>query len=125
MQSVVNTSGPITVFIRDVRAGNAQSFSGAIEAAAKDFAADPGGFSQMEVVLCAWDDDVDAVLQIEDETWVLVTAPTERLEPNAFSVLGLSAAIRIGSPVRQFHSPGQADAVQSIFRPVDPSPCDK
>ena len=79
----------------------------------------------MEVVLCAWDDDVDAVLQIEDDAWVLVTDPTERLEPNAFSVLGLSAAIRMGSPVRQFQSPGQAHSAQSIFRPADPSPGDR
>jgi len=63
------------VLIRDVLAGNAQSVSGAIEAAAQAFATDPGGFSQMEVVLCAWDNDVDSVMQIEDDTWVLVDRP--------------------------------------------------
>jgi hypothetical protein len=125
MQSPAPTRRPITVLVRDVRAGTAQSVSGAVEAIAQAFAADPGGFSQMEVVLCAWDDDVDAVLQIEDDAWVLVTDPTERLEPNAFSVLGLSAAIRMGSPVRQFQSPGQAHSAQSIFRPADPSPGDR
>jgi hypothetical protein len=101
MQGVVTTRGPITVLIRDVLAGNAQSVSGAIEAAAKAFAADPGGFSQMEVVLCAWDEDLDAVMQIEDDTWVLVTDPSERLELDAFSKLDTFDAVRVGSPVRQ------------------------
>jgi hypothetical protein len=101
MQGVVTTRGPITVLIRDVLAGNAQSVSGAIEAAAKAFAADPGGFSQMEVVLCAWDEDLDAVMQIEDDTWVLLTDPSERLELDAFSKLDTFDAVRVGSPVRQ------------------------
>jgi hypothetical protein len=101
MQGVVNTRGPIRVLIRDVLAGNAQSVSGAIEAAARAFAADPGGLSQMEVVLCAWDDDVDAVMQIEDDTWVLLTDPSERLELVVFSKLDTFDAVRIGSPVRQ------------------------
>jgi hypothetical protein len=125
MQSPAPTRRPITVLVCNVLAGTAQSVSGAVEAITQAFATDPGGFSQMEVVLCAWDDDVDAVLQIEDDTWVLVTDPTERLEPNAFSVLGLCAAIRIGSPVRRFHPRGQADTAQSIFRPTDPSPGDR
>jgi hypothetical protein len=101
MQGVITTRGPITVLIRDVLAGNAQSVSGAIEAAAKAFAADPGGFSQMEVVLCAWDEDLDAVMQIEDDTWVLLTDPSERLELDAFSKLDTFDAVRVGSPVCQ------------------------
>jgi hypothetical protein len=100
MQSVVNTRGLVTVVIRDVLAGNAESVGGAIEAAARAFAADPGGFSQMEVVLCAWDDDVDAVMQIEDDTLVLLTDPSERLALDAFSKLDTFDAIRTSSPVR-------------------------
>src|SRR5882757_3593485 len=101
MQGVATTRGAITVLIRDVLAGNAQSVSGAIEAAAKAFAADPGGFSRMEVVLCAWDDDVDAVMEIEDATCVLLTDPSERLELNAFSKLDTFDAVRIDLPLRQ------------------------
>jgi hypothetical protein len=100
MQSDGNTRGLVTVLIRDVLADNAQSVSGAIEAAARAFAADPGGFSRMEVVLCAWDDDIDAVMQIEDDTLVLLTNPSERLELDAFSKLDTFDAVRTGSSVR-------------------------
>jgi hypothetical protein len=121
MKGAAATRGPITVLIRDVLAGNAQSVSGAIEAAALAFATDPGGFSHLEVVLCAWDDDVDAVMGIEDDTWVLVTNPSERLEPNAFSMLGSSDAIRIGPPVRQIRSANTDRTSRSVFRLADPS----
>jgi hypothetical protein len=113
--------GPITVLIRDVLAANAQSVSGAIEAAAQAFATDPGGFSHMELVLCAWDDDVDAVMGIEDDTWVLVTDPSERLEPNAFSMLGTSDAIRIGPPLRPIDADDEGRQPRSILRLADPS----
>jgi hypothetical protein len=121
MQGAVTTRGPITVLIRDVLAGNAQSVGSAVEAAAVAFATDPGGFSHMEVVLCAWDDDVDAVMQIEDDSWVLVTDPSERLELNAFSMLGSSDAIKIGRPDRQIYSAGTDESARSIFRLEDPS----
>ena len=121
MQGVAATRGPITVLIRDVLAGNAQSVSGAVEAAAQAFATDSGGFSYMEVVLCAWDDDVDAVMQIEDDTWVLVTDPSERLELNAFGMLGSSDAKKIGPPARRIHSASTDHNARSIFRLADPS----
>ena len=85
MQGAAGTRGPITVVIRDVFDADTRSVSSAIEAAARAYASDTGGFSQMEVVLCPWNEDVEAVLQIEDGTWVLVTDPWERLEPDAFS----------------------------------------
>ena len=53
----------------------------------------------MEVVLCAWDDDIDAVMQIEDDTLVLLTNPSERLELDAFSKLDTFDAVRTGSSV--------------------------
>ena len=55
----------------------------------------------MELVLCAWNEDVEAVLQIEDGTWVLVTDPSERLEPDAFSKKDVFDVVRIGSVGRQ------------------------
>jgi hypothetical protein len=88
MQSGEDSRRQITVLIRDVLASNAQNVSGAVEAAAQAFAANPGGFSHMELVLCAWDDDVDSVMQIEDDSWVLLTDPSERLELDAFTRLG-------------------------------------
>jgi hypothetical protein len=120
MPGLTQTRGPITVLIRDVLAGSARSVSGAVEAVVQAFATDTGGFSHMEVVLCAWDDEVDSVMQIEDDTWVLVTDPSERLEPNAFSLLGVSDTIKIG-PVRQIYSATTDQGARSIFRLADPS----
>jgi hypothetical protein len=120
MPGLAQMRGPITVLIRDVLAGNAQSVSGAVEAVAQAFATDPGGFSHMEVVLCAWDDEVDSVMQIEDDTWVLVTDPSERLELNAFSMLGLSDIMKMG-PIRQIYSATTDQNARSIFRLADPS----
>jgi hypothetical protein len=40
------------VVIRDVLAASARDVSEAVEATASAFAADAGGFSQMEIVLC-------------------------------------------------------------------------
>lgn len=74
----------------------------------------------MEVVLCAWDDEVDSVMQIEDDTWVLVTDPSERLELNAFSMLGVSDIMKMG-PVRQIYSVTTDQNARSIFRLADPS----
>jgi hypothetical protein len=121
MHGTAPTRGPITVLIRDVLASNAQGVSGAVEAAAQAFASDSGGFSQMEVVLCAWDDDVDLVMQIDDETWVLVTDPSERLERNAFSQLDISDAITIDPPARHIHAASPDQSPRSIFRLADPS----
>lgn len=101
MQGVTDTRGPITVLIRDVLGADTKSVSSAIEAAARAYASNAGGFSQMEVVLCPWNEDVEAVLQIEDGTWVLVTDPWERLEPDAFSKKDVSDEARIASGSRQ------------------------
>jgi hypothetical protein len=105
MPATAGTRGPITVLVRDVLAGNALEASAAIEAAAQAFATDSGGFSKMEVVLCAWDEDVEAVLNIADDSWVLVTDPSERLEAHAFRMLetpGHAAVDR--DPARIFRS---------------------
>jgi hypothetical protein len=81
--------GPVTVLIRDVLAAGTADVSCAVEAAARAFAADPGGFSQMEIVLCASNDEVDSVMQIEDHSWVLMTDPSERLQAHAFRALSV------------------------------------
>ncbi|MFH1342041.1 MAG: hypothetical protein ABIL01_12690 [Pseudomonadota bacterium] len=120
MPGPTQTRGPITVLIRDVLAGNAQSVSGAIEAAARAFATDPGGFSRLEVVLCAWDDDVDSVMQIEDNSWVLVTDPSERLQLDAFAKLDISDGSKAGSPSSPICSATTSQTSASIFRLADP-----
>lgn len=119
MHGAIRTRGQITVLLRDVLASSAESVSAAIEAVTQAFANDSAGFSQMELVLCAWDDDVDTVMQIDDDTWVLVTDPSERLEPDAFGKLDTSGTIRTGTALRRTNS--TAHHTKSIFRLVDPS----
>ncbi|WP_024506556.1 hypothetical protein [Bradyrhizobium sp. ARR65] len=120
MQGSSQTGRAITVLIRDVLAGDAENVSGAIEAAARAFAADPGGFSRMEVVLCAWDEDVDSVMQIADDSWVLLTDPSERLQLNAFSKLPISED-RIGAAAHPIYSATAAAHSTQIFRLADAS----
>ena len=69
--------------IRDVLAAGARDVSEAVEAAASAFAADAGGFSQMEIVLCGWNEDIESILQVENYSWVLTTDPSERLQANS------------------------------------------
>jgi hypothetical protein len=60
-------------------------------------------------------------MQIEDDTWVLVTDPSERLKLNAFGMLGNSDAKKIGPPARRIHSASTDHNARSIFRLADPS----
>ncbi len=83
-------SGLVTVVVRDTLQASATDVRGSIEAAATAFAADSGGFSQMEIVLCGWSEDIEAVLQIEDHSSVVMTDPARRLQPEAFRVLAES-----------------------------------
>jgi hypothetical protein len=85
MKGAVGARKPITVVIRDVLAASARDVGEAVEAAASAFAADSGGFSQMEIVLCGWNEDIESVLNIENYSWVLMTDPWERLQANSFS----------------------------------------
>jgi hypothetical protein len=112
--------GPVTVMIRDVLAAGGADVSGAIEAAASAFAADPGGFSQMEIVLCAWDDDVDSVMQVEDHSWVLMTDPSERLQAHAFRALSVSddAVVLLQPSLTPFADIGSH--ARPVLRLVDP-----
>jgi len=118
MQGSSAAGWPITVLIRDVLACDARHVAAAVEAAAAAFAANSGAFSRLELVLCAWDEDVDSVMQIADGSWVLLTDPSERLQLDAFSRLPVSseetAAIE--------HAPQSSAIVDSaaIFRLADP-----
>jgi hypothetical protein len=92
MKGLANARKPITVVIRDVLAAGARDVSEAVEAAASAFAADAGEFSQLEIVLCGWNEDIESVLQIENYSWVLMIDPSERLQVNFFSSLSRSDA---------------------------------
>ncbi len=73
--------------IRDVLAASARDVSEAVEAAASAFAADAGGFSQMEIVLCGWNEDIESILQVENYSWVLVTDPVGAAADELFGSL--------------------------------------
>ncbi|CAN5262089.1 hypothetical protein BH11PSE4_BH11PSE4_24780 [soil metagenome] len=117
--------GPITVVIRDVLSAGGADVGGAIEAAASAFAADPGCFSQLEIVLCAWDDDVDSVMQIEDHSWVLMTDPSERLQAHAFRALSVSddAVVLLQPSLTPFADIGSH--ARPVVRLVDAQPGDR
>ncbi|MDB5654678.1 MAG: hypothetical protein JWQ94_2291 [Tardiphaga sp.] len=119
MAGTTRTRGSITVLLRDVLASDAAAVGGAIEAVAQAFAHDSAGFAQMELVLCAWDEDVDMVMQIEDDSWVLLTDPSERLELDAFSQLDISAPVAGAAAARQIYS--AAYRAKPALRLVDPS----
>ncbi len=110
MQSASKTGEPITVLIRDVLTSKSTSVSTAVEAAALAFANDPGGFSRMELVLGAWSDDVDAVIEIADDGWVLLIDPDDRLQPDTFRKL---AALNAGGS-QALHSGGAVPGIASI-----------
>lgn len=121
MNADVEGRGPITVMIRDVLAAGARDVSEAVEATARAFAADCGGFSQLEVVLCAWDDDADSVMQIDDQTWVLITDPSERLEAHSFKTLGRPDAAQARRQIDQIRSVARSRNPKSVLKLVDPS----
>jgi hypothetical protein len=114
--------------IRDVLAADAWDVGEAVEAAASAFAADAGGFSQMEIVLCGWNEDIESVLQVECYSWVLITDPSERLQADSFSSLsrcnaktgqrwtGHERADRLGSREEPVLSPVDA-SLDARFRP--------
>jgi hypothetical protein len=85
MKGAANGRGLITVVIRDVLAAGTPDVGEAVEAAASAFAADCGGFSQMEIVLCCRNPDLEFILQIVHSSWVLITDASERLRSDSFS----------------------------------------
>jgi hypothetical protein len=121
MKGLTGGRGPITVVIRDVLAAGTQDVGAAIEATAAAFAADPGGFSQMEIVLCGWNEDIESVLRIEDYSWVLMTDPSERLQLNSFSSLSRRSGKAGQKPGDQGRRVELSGREKSVLTLVDPS----
>lgn len=119
MRGAVRSRGQITVLLRDVLASSVADVAAATEAVALAFAHGSGGFTQIELVLCAWDDDVERVMQIDDDSWVLVTDPSERLELDTFAALDLSGQITDMTASRRIYSasnrsPSALDLVEPL-----------
>lgn len=120
MQGTVRSRGQVTVLLRDVLGSSAADVAAATEAVAQAFAHDSAGFTQMELVLCAWDDDVERVMQIDDDSWVLLTDPSERLGPDAFAALDLASQVTGMTASRQIYS--SSNRSPSVLNLVDPLP---
>jgi hypothetical protein len=107
--------GPITVVVRDVLAAGAMPVSRFVETITRIFAADSGGFSQLEIVLCAWDEDIDQVLQIRDYSWVLLLDPSEQIGDDTFRALpGTSDEQRPLDIVRRSSAHGRAASLLGL-----------
>ena len=122
MKGAADARKPITVVIRDVLAAGARDVGEAVEAAASAFAADSGGFSQMEIVLCGWNEDIESILQIEDYSWVLMIDPSERLQANSFSSLSRRDAWAGERRGGHEWAGGLGDHEARVPTPIDASP---
>jgi len=110
---------PIVVVIRDVQNASAGEVGAALESVASAFEADAGGFCRLEIVLCASDDDVAAVMSLDHESWVVLAGTHERFAADAFAQFGDAvAAIGRGAPLPS--SPAAADAPCSVVSFADP-----
>lgn len=76
--------GPVTVMMRDIRDVPAAAVAAAVEAAADAFASHNGGFSQFELALCQWDEDIASVRRAAAGAPIVVTTPRRRLDPDSF-----------------------------------------
>ena len=121
MKGAVGARKPITVVIRDVLAASARDVGEAVEAAASAFAVDAGGFSQMEIVLCGWKEDIESVLQIEDYSWVLMIDPSERLQANSFSSLSRWDTKVDQGPAGHERAGGMSGHEESVLTLIDAS----
>jgi hypothetical protein len=121
MKGAVGARRPITVVIRDVLAASARDVGEAVEAAASAFAADSGGFSQMEIVLCGWNEDIESVLNIESYSWVVMTDPWERLQANSFSSFSRGDGKAGQRPAGPEWAGGLSDHEESMLTLIDAS----
>lgn len=107
---------PIAIVIRDVLAASACDVAAAVEAVAAAFAAEPDRFTRLEIVLCASEAEVNAVTELDCESWVLVIDATERFTADAFVRLGRAAKLA-NSPAPGLAAVApQDDRFQSVIR---------
>jgi len=90
MASSTGCHGAIVALIRDVHSADAHAVASAVEDVASAFVRDPGGFNQLELSLCRWNQDFKAALSVADreDAWVLVIDPAERVPESIFRDIG-------------------------------------
>lgn len=89
----------ITVILRDFAASSARAVAASVEAVTRAFATDPGAFSQFELSLCPWQDDIRTATKAAEMARhrVLEISPTQPLPGDLFRNLASSAGNRVVS----------------------------
>ncbi|WP_246515033.1 hypothetical protein [Bradyrhizobium diversitatis] len=87
MTSKAETGNGIAVILRNVSASDAGAVAAAVEAVTGAYAADCGGYSRLELSLCAWQDDVGAAREAAAQARyrILEIAPGQRIANDFFA----------------------------------------
>ena len=78
--------GAVTVILRDIQSTDARSVAATVDSVVAAFKKDPGGFSQLELSLCLWREDVNAATAVATtaKNKILNVTPAETLSSNLF-----------------------------------------
>ncbi|MBB4369643.1 hypothetical protein GGD63_002433 [Bradyrhizobium sp. cir1] len=87
MTSKAETGNGIAVILRNVSANDAGAVAATVEAVTGAYAADCGGYSRLELSLCAWQDDVGAAREAAAQARyrILEIAPGQRIANDFFA----------------------------------------
>lgn len=87
MTSNAQPANGIAVILRDVSASDAGAVAATVEAVTGAYAADCGGYSRLELSLCAWQDDVGAARDAAAQARyrILEIAPGQRIANDFFA----------------------------------------
>ena len=101
LTSPASVSAPqgVTVILRDFAASSARAVAASVDAVTRAFAADPGGFSRLELSLCQWQDDIRTATRAAEMARhrVLEISPTQPMPGDLFRNLAASAGSRVVS----------------------------
>lgn len=94
VKSNTPSTDAVTVILRDVTSSDAREIAASIEAVTGAFASDSGGFGQLELSLCPWQDDIRAAkaAATSANNRVLEIAPWQSLPRDLFRAFAHSEA---------------------------------
>ncbi|MEW6639372.1 MAG: hypothetical protein AB1586_02620 [Pseudomonadota bacterium] len=104
------TTQPVTVILHDIQTAGARAVAKSVEAVASAFAADPAGFSHLELSLCPWQDDAKATAAAAAASRhrILEIAPSDAVASDIFRTLATSSGPSLRQnivPLRRPRSP--------------------
>lgn len=96
--SISNKS--VTVILRDIESRDARTVAASIEALTSAFARDCGGYGQLELSLCAWQDDIRIAREAATlaQCRVLEIGAGQTVNPDMFCALAQREAVHVPSP---------------------------